>query len=893
MDRPKLQLLQRLGTMLAALFLGLLFLQACSDSSPTSATNSLITSTAKANNSSTPTNSSTASNSSQNKVDSVLLDLLLQYKLKGESAALDFAHQRGLLDANNNVIFSLVLNTTDTGPITTKIQSMGGTVRVTYQNMLTVAVPLDTVINYVTNDQARANFFQSLATFSEVKEIRFIPPPSPAMSFSGPQLKALLAQTAIFGPDQGVHTIAADAAQQHGFSGQNMKLGLIDAGFKDYQQFKDYLPASFTLKDFTVYNGPYSTIHGTASAIAMHQVAPAAQIFAAPVDSWEGFCNALDWFSQTIKVKVVAAVIGWNGFGRGDGTGTLEECINKAQVAGTLVVIAAGNDAYSHYGATLNPVQGYHKFANNTNRMKLRTDAGGQLEVILNWDDWEATPQVDLDLYLLDAQGQIVASSRNVQASGKPPWEYIDFVAKPGDTYYVQVKINNAPRNVNLNIFAANAAAHLEFPVAAGSVAVPADAAGALTVGATEWYNDVLASYSGQGPTTDGRIKPEITGPTDVINAAYGTEDGGTFGGTSAATPHVAAAALLVLQAHPEYTAESLYKALIANAKPLGKTVPNNQTGYGRVDLRFLLSLSASKPTIAPAVSPKATALSQPTKLPTATALPSPTLSIATPTTATTTEVISTPTVAPTATATPRPVATATATPLPTSAVTAAPQFVATATPLPTATPTARLAPPTSAASQISSIFHDDFNDTTSGLPDNLAGNHINSIKAGYQNGSYVIQTDSAVLSWVNYPAKLNGNFSAQVKITLPISASFGGLIFWQSDANNYYSLLFDDHAQWELAQLKAGQWFILKSWANSNNLKLGKIGNFVQLETQGTDVKISFNGELAARIKIAEPPTLKDWTMGLAAGSYGSSDSPTASVGVYFNDFILTNFDK
>lgn len=798
MNRPKLQSLQFFGTTLAALLLALLLLQACSDSTPTSATNN----TASSINTAT---------SDSDKVDSVLLDLLLQYKLKGQSAALDFAHQRGLLDANNNVIFTLVLNSSDTTAITTKIQSMGGTVRATYENMLTVAVPLDTLVKYVTNDQARANFFQSLAGFSDVKEIRFVPPPSADSILTDAQLKATLAQTVDFGPDQAVHAIAADALQQHGISGQNIKLGLIDAGFKDYQEFKSYLPTNFTIKDFTVYGNPYGTLHGTASAIAMHQVAPAAQIFAAPVDSWVGFCNALDWYSQTLKVKVVAAVIGWNGFGRGDGTGTLEGCINKARAAGTLVVIAAGNDGYSHYGAMLNPSEGFHKFPNNTNEMKLHSSAGGQLEVVLNWDDWETAPQVDLDLNLLDAQGQVVASSRNVQSSGKPPWENIDFVAKPGDTYYVQVKINKAPRNVNLNIFAANAAARLEFPVAAESVAIPADAAGALTVGATEWYNDALTEYSGQGPTVDGRIKPEITGPTDVINAAYATENGSTFGGTSAATPHVAAAIGLISQVYPSYTATELFKAVTANAKPLGKTVPNNQTGYGRINLNFLLANFAPKPT-----------------------------------------------------ATPQPVAVPT--PKPTATAVAKPPAVA----KPVQTPT---------------VFRDGFNSSATGLTDNLAGNHANTIRAGYQNGSYIIQAKNASVNWVNYPQKFSGNINTQIKVTLPTSSAFGGLIFWQSNPNDYYAILINGQAQWELVQLKSAQWHVLKSWTSSRSLKSGKVSNVVQLETQGTDVKISFNGELVTIIKTNGPTSVRDWTLGLAAGNYGSS-----SADIYFDDFILTN---
>ncbi|WP_371527559.1 S8 family peptidase [Streptomyces sp. NBC_01283] len=126
-----------------------------------------------------------------------------------------------------------------------------------------------------------------------------------------------------------------------------------------------------------------------------------------------------------------------------------------------------------------------------------------------------------------------------------------------------------------------------------GSVGSPGSADAALTVGAVDG-DDKLADFSSQGPRVgDGAIKPDVTAPGvditaaaapgSVIDKEVGQEPDGylTISGTSMATPHVAGAAALLKQQHPDWKYAELKGALTASTKG-GKYTPFEQ-GSGRI----------------------------------------------------------------------------------------------------------------------------------------------------------------------------------------------------------------------------------------------------------------------------------------------------------------------
>ncbi|MFG2406219.1 S8 family serine peptidase [Streptomyces brevispora] len=137
---------------------------------------------------------------------------------------------------------------------------------------------------------------------------------------------------------------------------------------------------------------------------------------------------------------------------------------------------------------------------------------------------------------------------------------------------------------------------HTLFVVAAGNagqgietVSSPGCVPGVLTVGAVD-RDDTTAPFSSRGPVAvTHTLKPEIAAPGVDISAASAGGRGvyayRTMSGTSMATPHVAGAAAVVRQAHPDWTAQQVKAALVSSARNGGKVGGADETGGGVLDV--------------------------------------------------------------------------------------------------------------------------------------------------------------------------------------------------------------------------------------------------------------------------------------------------------------------
>lgn len=115
----------------------------------------------------------------------------------------------------------------------------------------------------------------------------------------------------------------------------------------------------------------------------------------------------------------------------------------------------------------------------------------------------------------------------------------------------------------------------------------PSNNPGAFSVGAID-DGDLISVSSSRGPSTCGQVErvfPSLVSPgigilsTD-INGGYTSSSG-----TSLAAPHVAGALALLLGAYPDLSVDEQEKILLESAFDLGVEGPDNDYGYGRLDI--------------------------------------------------------------------------------------------------------------------------------------------------------------------------------------------------------------------------------------------------------------------------------------------------------------------
>lgn len=130
---------------------------------------------------------------------------------------------------------------------------------------------------------------------------------------------------------------------------------------------------------------------------------------------------------------------------------------------------------------------------------------------------------------------------------------------------------------------------------AAGNTAVsmtvyaPADSERAMAVGSVNDNHD-LSFFSSQGPTADGRIKPDICAVGEGVSAPRANSGTGyvTYDGTSMACPMAAGVAALVLSANPDLEPDDVkqiyHETSEHNTDARFPVSPNNGYGWGVVD---------------------------------------------------------------------------------------------------------------------------------------------------------------------------------------------------------------------------------------------------------------------------------------------------------------------
>ena len=418
---------------------------------------------------------------------------------------------------------------------------------------------------------------------------------------------------------QGVEVHGAPLWHALGFTGEGVKVGVIDIGFSGLSDLLgSELPASVTAMCYYDIGRPTSRlsdcdndgeVHGTAVAEALLDIAPDAFLYIADPPGPGDLIRTVDWMVAH-GVQVINYSVGAPWDGPGDGTSPYSQSplkmVDKAIENGIVWVNAAGNEGYSAWLGRFQDVDrdGFHEFSYRFSPLPDRIDFnelncfpgdGDPIGVQLRWQGrWESDDRLaDLDVLLVD-QGLVpIAVGAETQIETRTPEEKLMHQEDLLGRFCIVIERDDdypAPEPDWIQLVVLTSQRPLDYPTL-GSIGNPAESAnpGLLAVGATHWRSpSAIEDYSGLGPTPDGRIKPDVVGVDSADSSSYG----GEFRGTSQASPHVAGLAALILNAYPSFGPREVAAYLRNNADRrtyhplLGRLPhPNNVWGYGLAGL--------------------------------------------------------------------------------------------------------------------------------------------------------------------------------------------------------------------------------------------------------------------------------------------------------------------
>lgn len=118
-------------------------------------------------------------------------------------------------------------------------------------------------------------------------------------------------------------------------------------------------------------------------------------------------------------------------------------------------------------------------------------------------------------------------------------------------------------------------------------IGTPADAVGALTIGAVK-SDETYASFSSIGPSFDGRIKPDVCAKGQAATVSNTSGAIVTVNGTSFSGPIMAGMVATFWSAVPSLTASQVVNYIKLSADQY--TLPTAQKGYGIPDFQFALN---------------------------------------------------------------------------------------------------------------------------------------------------------------------------------------------------------------------------------------------------------------------------------------------------------------
>ncbi|UCF04570.1 MAG: S8 family serine peptidase [bacterium] len=396
---------------------------------------------------------------------------------------------------------------------------------------------------------------------------------------------------------EGVAHTNANAWHSAGYTGSGVDVAVIDGGFgwlcwaEGTGDVPSNTKVTFGVPSFYDAGCESGDWHGTNVTDILIDMAPDVDLYLIRIGDESDLEDAKD-YCITNGIDIINMSLGFYNLGGYNGIGPLCDIVNDAHAHDILFVKSAGNNQNYHYMDMFNDSDGngWHNFSGadeenllyNNDGSTSNLTAGWGMDIYLFWG-WPTTT-VDYDLYLYRVgSGTPVATSTTAQTGAQPGVESIEVTLPFNGQYYIKIQRADGTGNAQLKFYTVGY--QPEYRHSESSFSQPADAVGCFAVGSRHQSGWAAATtvddYSSFGPTLDGRIKPDIVGPS-CVDVSISSQ---CFGGTSAAAPHVAGAAALVMEACPAMDVDDVRAFLEGRAIDVAPAGKDNEWGWGKLDM--------------------------------------------------------------------------------------------------------------------------------------------------------------------------------------------------------------------------------------------------------------------------------------------------------------------
>ena len=423
---------------------------------------------------------------------------------------------------------------------------------------------------------------------------------------------------------------AASARERFGVDGSGVRVAIISDGVRGLEAAQQHgdapaLSEALAFGSASLERGS----EGTAMIELVHDLAPGAELSFGAVLTDLDMIAAVNYFAERVDVIVDDVGFLYPDDQQSEVSRNTAAALANPDWPLRAYVTAAGNWARTHWAGRFaagddasaaalglrNPGP-LHEWSPGETINRFHLERGARVVISLHWNEPWRRAEHDFDLYLLNERGVIVASSTRRQAIDTlNPEEIIAYVNRGAAARFGLVVQNwrGAAAALELEVFALRrsgsaAMEALEFATGASSLLAQSDAGGGVITVAAIAHDqaglDRTAQYSSRGPTNNGAAKPDIAA-VDGVRVSGVTDFGSRFFGTSAAAPHIAAVAALLLEAQPALLAADggtaaierrlLRELLLDTAIDIGPDGLDSFSGAGRLDAEAALEAAQGR----------------------------------------------------------------------------------------------------------------------------------------------------------------------------------------------------------------------------------------------------------------------------------------------------------